>query len=120
MLFSLYSVIVKSGESPSRTVTSRAISLPQVWVFWLAVVAALYFPCAAFARYKELHHDWWLSLGATAKCVGTLVQRAHRTEHLVDRLEHGLRVVELDVLTAHAVVEKLARIRRKAQPRALR
>lgn len=37
------------------------LSLPQVWVFWLLVVAALYFPCAGFARYKKMHHDWWLS-----------------------------------------------------------
>jgi uncharacterized membrane protein len=37
------------------------VSLPLVYVAWIGVVAALYFPCRWFARLKQRRNDWWLS-----------------------------------------------------------
>ncbi|HSB91692.1 MAG TPA: heparan-alpha-glucosaminide N-acetyltransferase domain-containing protein [Flavitalea sp.] len=36
-------------------------SLPVVYACWLIVVAALYFPCRWYYRYKREHRYWWLS-----------------------------------------------------------
>jgi uncharacterized membrane protein len=36
-------------------------TLPTVYAIWLAVVLALYFPCAWFCRLKARRQDWWLS-----------------------------------------------------------
>lgn len=35
--------------------------LPVVYVTWLVVLIALYFPCAWFAQYRREHKKWWLS-----------------------------------------------------------
>jgi len=53
--------LLHGGFFAAQPPAGLGLSLPEVWLFWLAVVAALYFPCAAFARYKKLHDDWWLS-----------------------------------------------------------
>jgi uncharacterized membrane protein len=36
-------------------------SLPVVYLIWMVVVLALYWPCRWFQRYKAGHRDWWLS-----------------------------------------------------------
>ncbi|MGH7638834.1 MAG: DUF1624 domain-containing protein [Gemmatimonadaceae bacterium] len=36
------------------------VELPGVYLAWMLVVVALYFPCRAFARLKERRRDWWL------------------------------------------------------------
>jgi uncharacterized membrane protein len=36
-------------------------SLPIVYLIWIAVVTALYFPSKWFSQYKKTHHQWWLS-----------------------------------------------------------
>lgn len=33
----------------------------RVYLFWLFVVTALYFPCKWYVNYKRLHRQWWLS-----------------------------------------------------------
>ncbi|MDB5195783.1 MAG: hypothetical protein JWP88_153 [Flaviaesturariibacter sp.] len=35
-------------------------SLPVVYLVWVIVVAALYYPCRWFYRYKLAHKKWWL------------------------------------------------------------
>jgi hypothetical protein len=32
-----------------------------VYLFWLFVVAAFYFPCKWYGSYKRTHRWWWLS-----------------------------------------------------------
>lgn len=32
-----------------------------VYIIWMAVIVALYFPCRWFSRYKLAHRQWWLS-----------------------------------------------------------
>ena len=39
---------------------SFGYSLPVVYLIWLAVVVALYFPCRWFIKYKQQHQYWWL------------------------------------------------------------
>lgn len=36
-------------------------SLPVVYVIWITIVLAMYFPCAWFGRLKASRRDWWLS-----------------------------------------------------------
>jgi len=36
-------------------------SLGVVYLIWLFVIAALYWPCKWFGRYKKTHNQWWLS-----------------------------------------------------------
>ena len=36
-------------------------SLPIVYLVWLSIVAALYFPCKWFMGVKQRRKDWWLS-----------------------------------------------------------
>jgi uncharacterized membrane protein len=36
-------------------------ALPIVYLIWLSVILALYFPCRWFAKYKKTHKKWWLS-----------------------------------------------------------
>ncbi len=35
-------------------------SLPVVYLIWVLVVTAMYFPCRWFYRYKQTHTQWWL------------------------------------------------------------
>ncbi len=35
--------------------------LPVIYVFWIAVVLAMYVPCLWFSRLKSSRNDWWLS-----------------------------------------------------------
>lgn len=35
--------------------------LPVVYFIWIGLIAAMYFPCKWFDRYKRSHHQWWLS-----------------------------------------------------------
>jgi uncharacterized membrane protein len=37
------------------------VSLPGVYLIWIAVVAALYFPCRWYMKVKQRRTDWWLS-----------------------------------------------------------
>jgi hypothetical protein len=37
------------------------VSLPFVYLIWLAIVAALFPLCLWFSRLKERRRDWWLS-----------------------------------------------------------
>jgi len=39
----------------------NGFGLPVVYLIWLGVVAALYFPCRWFMQFKQRHNDWWLS-----------------------------------------------------------
>jgi uncharacterized membrane protein len=34
--------------------------LPVVYLIWIALVVALYFPCKWFNKYKMNHRQWWL------------------------------------------------------------
>jgi len=45
-----------SGPQPHAS-----FSLPVVYVIWICVVAALYWPCKWFAGVKARRRDWWLS-----------------------------------------------------------
>jgi uncharacterized membrane protein len=38
-----------------------AVSLPVVYLIWMALVAAMYLPCRWFAEVKARRRDWWLS-----------------------------------------------------------
>lgn len=40
---------------------SFGFSLPVVYLIWLSIVLALYYPCRWFNRYKQTHRQWWLS-----------------------------------------------------------
>jgi len=40
---------------------ANGFSLFGVYLIWLGVVVALYFPCRWFMRLKQRRHDWWLS-----------------------------------------------------------
>ena len=36
-------------------------NLLGVYVVWLVVIFLLYFPCRWYSKYKNTHHQWWLS-----------------------------------------------------------
>ncbi|GGH14178.1 DUF1624 domain-containing protein [Mucilaginibacter phyllosphaerae] len=36
-------------------------SLGWVYLIWLAIILALYYPCKWFSNYKKTHKQWWLS-----------------------------------------------------------
>jgi uncharacterized membrane protein len=38
-----------------------AFNLFGVYMVWLIVIFALYFPCRWYSRYKKTHRQWWLS-----------------------------------------------------------
>ncbi len=40
---------------------NRGFGLPVVYLIWIAVVVALYYPCRWFHRYKRQHNYWWLN-----------------------------------------------------------
>jgi hypothetical protein len=35
--------------------------LVVVYIIWMAAIAALYWPCRWFSKYKLEHRQWWLS-----------------------------------------------------------
>jgi uncharacterized membrane protein len=41
--------------------TNFGFSLGIVYLLWLVVIIALYYPCKWFSRYKKTHSQWWLS-----------------------------------------------------------
>ena len=41
--------------------TPFGYSLPVVYLIWLFVIGVLYKPCQWFNRYRNTHHQWWLS-----------------------------------------------------------
>jgi uncharacterized membrane protein len=49
-----------SGSFGRPKAAPSGVLLWAVYFIWISVVAALYKPCAWFARYKAGHKDWWL------------------------------------------------------------
>src|SRR6185437_14101027 len=53
---------IKSGDSLFWfSPKDFGFSLAVVNLIWLFVIAALYFPCRWFSKYKKTHNQWWLS-----------------------------------------------------------
>jgi hypothetical protein len=50
-----------SGSFGRPKAAPSGVPLWAVYFIWIAVVAALYKPCAWFAKYKAGHKDWWLN-----------------------------------------------------------
>lgn len=50
-----------SNDFPGMWGASYGFSLPVVYLVWICVVLALYFPCRWFARVKRRRKDVWLS-----------------------------------------------------------
>ena len=48
---------MRPGEIPE----SYGISLPMVYLVWIAVMLLLYLPCRWFAELKRRRRDAWLS-----------------------------------------------------------
>jgi uncharacterized membrane protein len=48
-------------DPPSPRPDEYGYDLPIVYLIWLLIVTALYFPCRWFAGVKERRRDWWLS-----------------------------------------------------------
>ena len=46
---------------PMNPPPDYGFSLPVVYVVWIGVVVALYFPCRWYAGVKQRRRDWWLS-----------------------------------------------------------
>jgi hypothetical protein len=46
---------------PEAIPTDYGVSLPAVYLIWVAVVVILYLPCRWFAEVKRRHRDGWLS-----------------------------------------------------------
>jgi uncharacterized membrane protein len=53
--------LVATGPMIKTITVHPGFSLPVVYIFWLAVVLLLYYPCRWFMRYKMTHKKWWLS-----------------------------------------------------------
>jgi uncharacterized membrane protein len=49
-----------SGSFGRPTLAKSGIPLWAVYGVWIAVVVALYRPCAWFGRFKAEHNNWWL------------------------------------------------------------
>jgi uncharacterized membrane protein len=49
-----------SGNFGRPKAAQSGVPLWSVYLIWIAVVTALYKPCAWFANYKTAHKDWWL------------------------------------------------------------
>jgi uncharacterized membrane protein len=53
---------LKSDGSPIVwQVQGFGIPLWAVYLFWIAVVLLLYYPCRWYGHYKQTHRQWWLS-----------------------------------------------------------
>jgi uncharacterized membrane protein len=53
---------LKSDGSPIVwQVQGFGIALWAVYLFWIAVVLLLYYPCRWYGHYKQIHRHWWLS-----------------------------------------------------------
>jgi uncharacterized membrane protein len=60
-----------SGFGTSQIADPKSISLFRpntfgfnlgiVYLIWLVIILALYFPCRWYSRYKRTHQQWWLS-----------------------------------------------------------
>jgi uncharacterized membrane protein len=55
----------KSFNVPFSDAASRPAdyspSLLRTYVFWIILIAILYFPCRWFSNYRKTHRQWWLS-----------------------------------------------------------
>jgi uncharacterized membrane protein len=55
-------LFTNAGEALTTTYPDwYGLGLPAIYALWLAIVAALYPVCRAFAAVKARRHDWWLS-----------------------------------------------------------
>ena len=52
---------ISSGGGLMFQAPGFGYGLVVVYIIWIAAVAALYWPCRWFARYKLEHRQWWLS-----------------------------------------------------------
>ena len=48
--------------------TAWGFGLPIVYLAWICIVIALYFPCNWFMQVKQRRKDWWLSCLLRTKC----------------------------------------------------
>ena len=60
---------VREGQVPA----DYGVSLPVVYLLWVAVVLILYAPCAWFAGVKRRHKSAWLSYLLAARACTTRV-----------------------------------------------
>jgi uncharacterized membrane protein len=62
LLIALKGLPFKSDENPFVW-QAQGFGFPlwAVYLFWLFVVAAFYFPCKWYGNYKRMHRQWWLS-----------------------------------------------------------
>jgi hypothetical protein len=49
-----------SGSFGRPKGAESGLSLGLIYLLWIAVVVALYFPCRWFGKYKSTHTQWWL------------------------------------------------------------
>jgi uncharacterized membrane protein len=62
LLIALKGLPFKSDGNPLVwQAQSFGFPLWAVYLFWLFVVAAIYFPCKWYGNYKRTHSQWWLS-----------------------------------------------------------
>jgi len=55
-------LLSNNGVTPTRTYPDwYGLGLAGIYVAWVAIIAALYPMCRAFAAVKARRHDWWLS-----------------------------------------------------------
>jgi len=50
-----------AGQEVKRAPASYGVSLPLVYVIWIALVVVLYYPCHWFAGVKKRYRWAWLS-----------------------------------------------------------